>query len=323
MVSISGYGTYVPLYRIERAKIADQHGNYEAGGETAVPGHDENVLTLAVSAAKEAIEHARDPQLDAIFVATTSDPYSERGIAPHVAYAIGTPNDVRVADFQGSARAGTNALHSASDVVKAGGTALVVGADAIPVDRGAPAERVSGAGAGAIVLDNNGDVATFNTSVTNTNGFVGRFRAENDGITIGDDRFNRHVYTQTVSKTVQHSGSDEFDHAVLPAPDSDWGRRALEETAVNAELRTAFENVGYIGAAGTFLDLAVALERAAPGEKLLVASYGAGGSDAFTMTTDKGVKNPPGTKPSTHIDSKEYITYAKHLDYRDRLESDA
>ncbi|RBI62370.1 hypothetical protein DMJ13_10895 [halophilic archaeon] len=37
MASIRGYGSYVPLYRIERASIAEQHDDHASGGETAVP----------------------------------------------------------------------------------------------------------------------------------------------------------------------------------------------------------------------------------------------------------------------------------------------
>lgn len=323
MAAIAGYGTYVPVYRIERATIADQHGDYAGDGETAVPAHDENVQTLAVNAAEHALDHAGEPPLDAVFVATTSDRFAERGLAAHVAYAVDAPSDVRIADFQGSARAGTNALLAARDVVETGGTALVVGTDSIPVDRGTSAERTSGAGAGAVVLDEGGSVANVDDHASNTTGFVGRFRPDASGTTVGDDRFNRHVYVRTVSETIDRLEATEYDHAVLPAPDDGWGPRALSEASLETDHRTTYPDVGYAGAAATFLDLGLALERAEPSERLLLGSYGPGGSDAVSLTAGEGVSKLPSTPTTTYLESKEYVTYAKHLDYRDWAGGDA
>jgi 3-hydroxy-3-methylglutaryl CoA synthase len=51
MVTVRGCGSYLPLYRIERETIADQHGDYAGGGEVSVPAHDEGVVSLGVGAA--------------------------------------------------------------------------------------------------------------------------------------------------------------------------------------------------------------------------------------------------------------------------------
>ena len=40
MVTIGGYGAYVPRYWIERGAIADQHGAPGGSGELAVPAHE-------------------------------------------------------------------------------------------------------------------------------------------------------------------------------------------------------------------------------------------------------------------------------------------
>jgi 3-hydroxy-3-methylglutaryl CoA synthase len=58
MTDLLGYGAYVPRYRIGRAEIAGQYGHQAGSGETTVPAHDENVTTIAVEAATDALAAA-------------------------------------------------------------------------------------------------------------------------------------------------------------------------------------------------------------------------------------------------------------------------
>lgn len=321
MVSIRGYTGYIPVYRIERASIAEQHGDYEPSGETAVPGHDENVLTMATTAAKGALAHAPDtPTVDAIYTATTSDPFDERGLAAHVAVALGCSKEVRVGDFQGSPRATTNAVLAARDAIEAGesDTVLVVGTDVLRADAGSSAEQTFGAGAGAILLGTGGDVATVRDTASRTTGFVGRFRAAEESPVVSDDRFNRrHGYADTVAplvKGLEVSG----DHVTVAAPaySPKWPDRALDDLDVDYDRPSTFDDVGYAGAASVLLDLALALEETAPDEEIVLVSYGPGGSDAILLETGSGVDRPQEPTLSEYVESKEFLPYAKHRRYR-------
>ncbi len=356
MVAIRGYGAYVPLYRIERASIAEQHGDPPGGGEVAVPAHDESVLTMAVSALKEALASVdvgngddgtdRDgvgrvdgSSLDAVYVATTSDPFDDRGVAPHVVRAVGAPSEARVADFQGSARATTNALLAARDAVAAGTAdrVAVVASDVLHADTGSSAERTAGAGAGALVIGsdgggddaNDGVVASLDGTATNTTGFVGRFERSDSEPTPGDARFNRARYVEGVAGAVESltasvSGPLNPAHAVLTAPDARWGSRALRATDLDVGdsdtdgVVSTFDAVGYAGAASTLLDTSLALERAGPDEQILVVGAGSGGCDALSFTTGGGIERRPTTTLQEYMESKEYVTYAKHREYRER-----
>jgi len=193
MTGIHGYGAYVPLYRVERGDIAQQHGGYAGGGETAVPAHDENVVTLGVQAAKNALEHADadGETLDAVFAATTSDPFDERGVAAHVGYALGAEGEVRTGDFQGSARAATDAVLAARDAVANDcETALVVAADVLRADPDSGELQTAGAGAGALVLGQDG-VGSIEETTSNTTGYVGRFKRQGSPATGDPCRLNR------------------------------------------------------------------------------------------------------------------------------------
>lgn len=325
MVTIRGYGTYLPLYRIERATIADQHGEPGGDGETAVPAHDEDVVTLGVAAAKNALTHAdlAADALGAVYAASVSDPFDERGVAPHIATALGAEPAVRAGDFCGSARAGTTALIAGRDAVLAGaGPVLVVGTDLLRAAPGSAAERTAGAGAGAVVLGreaaDDGAVATIVDVAVETTGFVGRFTPVGDTPVAGDDRFNRDRYLDAATTVLDRLGVDDPDRVVLIARDGGWGDRALRSAEFAAERHTAFEMVGDLGTAAAFVDTALALEAAVPAESVAIVGYGAGGADGATLRTGAGVDRLPDTTTGDYAESKEYVTYANHRAYRER-----
>ena len=315
MVSIRGYGSYVPLYRIERSSIAEQHGGYAGGGETAVSAHDENVTTLAVKAGKTALAHADADTPDLVYAATTSDDFDERGVAPHVAFGVGASEDARVGDFQGSARAATDAVLAARDAIEAGraSTALVVGADVLTAAAGTSAEQTAGAGAGAVVLGEGDGVADLADTASATTGFVGRFKPTDATPETGDGRFNREHYLDAVTSAVG-ALDGEFDSAAFPAPDGRWGQKAAGALELSADLVSTFGEVGYAGAGGVLLDLAAALDGADAGENVLLAGYGPGGADALRIerTTD----SVPEMTTEEYIESKEYVPYGKHRSLR-------
>lgn len=332
MVTIRGYGTYLPLYRIERAEIADQHGTAGGRGETAVPAHDEDVITLGVAAAKNALDHADTDggNLGAVYAASTSDPFDERGVAPHVATALGTGSAVRAADFQGSARAGMTALTAARDAVLAGtAPVLVVATDLLRADPGTDAERTAGAGAGAMVLGSASDVsdaatvATVEATAAETTGFVGRFTPTGESPVPGDGRFNRDRYLDTVTTVLDRLGSDTPARVALAALDGGWGERALRAAELEGERHSVFDRAGDLGAAGALVDAALALEAADPGETIVAVGSGAGGADGVALRTGTGVERLPPTTTANYAESKEYVSYATHRANREHARGSA
>ena len=56
MRGIIGYGTYVPYYRLDRAKITEAMGSGGGRGHRAVANHDEDTTTMGVEAARNALK---------------------------------------------------------------------------------------------------------------------------------------------------------------------------------------------------------------------------------------------------------------------------
>lgn len=321
MTTIQGYSGYVPHYRIARTAIAEQFGDEGRSGDVAVPGHDETVVSLATEAGVGALEHAgvAPEDVDAVFVATTSDPFDERGIAAQLAFRLGVGTETRVGDFQGSARASTNALLTARDLVEGGtaGTVLVAAADVIRADPGTQVERTGGAGAGAVVLSKRGDAATFTETAARTTGFVGRFKRGDRGYTVSDDQFNRRKgYLDSVVPLLETLGQDA-EGVVLPAPKNRWATKATRSADVDAELYTTFQDVGYAAAGGVLLDTALALDELAEGDRLVTVSYGPGGSDGVRLEVGGGPEDTPQTPVSEYVEDAQSVPYMKHRRYRD------
>lgn len=341
MATIVGTGGYVPRYRIERADIARQHGG-SASGETAVPARDETGVTMACEAAGTALDRAglTGADLDAVFVASVTDPYAEHGIAAHVAYRHAAGDDLRTGDFRGTPRAATDAFAAGRHFVGAtDGTALVVGTDILPVEPGHDDEPYSGAGAGAVVLAKtseavgdgdtaedveaaeDGEATEVHGVGQHTSGFVERHRKHDAPAAAGDRRFEgEHGFGDAVSEAAGRAlGSAPVapTAAVISAPDARMARGAVEEFPGAVEYITTFDRVGYAGTASFYLDLVHLLETVEAGTTALAVAYGAGGADAVALTA--GELDPAsGLTVETQIDTKEYVSYAKHLQYRER-----
>ena len=114
-VGIIGYGAYVPRFRLPATEVARVWT--EGGGglpikEKAVPGLDEDVATMSVEAARNAVArsgiHAH--AIRAVWVGSESHPYAVKPTATIVAEAIGAVPNTQAADWQFACKAGTEAL---------------------------------------------------------------------------------------------------------------------------------------------------------------------------------------------------------------------
>ncbi len=131
MVGITSYGAYIPYYRLPRNLINKAWGASGGQGEKAVANYDEDPLTMSVAAGMDCLKQTKPETIDGLFMATTTSPYIEGHNSTIVSTALDLPREVRNADFTNCLRAGTIALLSAMDTVKAGSAknVLVTAAD--------------------------------------------------------------------------------------------------------------------------------------------------------------------------------------------------
>jgi hydroxymethylglutaryl-CoA synthase len=320
LVGIEGYSAYVPHYRISRADIAAQYGDEGGAGEVAVPAHDETVLSMATRTGRAALEHAdvAGTEVGAVYTASTSDPFDERGCAAQVATTLGIGPDTGVADFHGSARASANAIQAAVDAVRAGRVdrVLVTASDIIRTDPGSTVERTGGAGAGSVLISADESVASLTGTSGRTTGFVGRFKRSGEGYTVSDDHFNREKgYLETIVPLLENHAS-AADAVAMPGPKNRWPGKALREANASVDRHTTFEDVGYAAAAGLLLDTVLVLETIEVGEEFVAIAYGPGGADAVRFEVGS-VAAEPSASVTDHIQNKQTVPYMKHRRYRD------
>lgn len=295
---ITAYGAYVPRLRIDRSIIADAHKwmapslKGQAKGSRAFTSWDEDAITMAVEAARDALGSNHSHRVSAVRLASTRLPYADLQNAAIVARAIGAPASIATSDAAGSQRAGTSALLQA---LKGNEPTLVIGSDN-PFAKPASAQELSfGAGAAAFVVSNENVAARLIGSATVANVFVDHFRAANVASDYSwEERWVRDEgYGKIVPAAVKAALADaqltigDIQHFVMPSYLKGVADAVAKKLQFTGRVAGGLEDgVGYAGAAHALLMLAAALEKAEPGERILLVGFGQGADALIFQATD-------------------------------------
>ncbi len=230
MIGITAYGAYIPFYRLSRESIARAWGGFAAAGERSVANFDEDSLTMAVEAAIDCMNVMERSLLDGLYFASTTSPYKEKQTAALIAFAADLRRTIITQDYANSLRAGTAAMRSAIDTVKAGSAkrVLVTAADC---RLGAPQstfEQNLGDGAAALILGDSEVVASIEGIYSISNEFIDLWRLEDDRfLRSWEDRF---IMTEGYEKVLPEAvlgamrkynlTPKDFAKAVFYAPDA-------------------------------------------------------------------------------------------------------
>src|SRR6266542_1168287 len=207
-VGIVGYGAYVPRYRLESREVSElwTDGNSVTPvKQKSVPGLDEDVATMSIEAARNAMLRSGNvlPQrIGAVWVGSESHPYAVKPTSTIVAEALGATPYTQAADWQFACKAGTEAMQAAIGFVGSGMAeyALAVGMDAAQGRPGDALEYTAGAGGAAFLIGPAADaIAEFEGSlsyVTDTPDFWRRQHErypEHGGRFTGEPAYFHHI----------------------------------------------------------------------------------------------------------------------------------
>ncbi len=206
---IVSYGVYIPRYRIRVDEIARVWGDGDEISESlrvfekSVPDLDEDAVTIAVEAARNALQRcgANPDRIGAIYVGSESHPYAVKPTGTIVGEAICTSSDFTAADFEFACKAGTAAVQACLGLVssKLIDIGLAIGAD---VSQGAPGDMLeyTAAAGGAAYLIGREDLAAeieaFYSFTTDTPDFwrrEGMPYPEHGGRFTGEPAYFKHV----------------------------------------------------------------------------------------------------------------------------------
>jgi len=291
MVGITSFGAYVPMLRLPLAAIG---GGKPGGPEKAVANWDEDSVTMAVAAAIDCLRGVDRATVDGVLFASTSYAFKEKQGAAIVARALDLRRDVLTADVGDSLRAGTTALRTAVDAVKAGSAkrVLVVSGEARMAAPRTAMEANLGDGAAAFLVGTDDVAAGVVAQHGVADEIIDVWRAEGDPfVHAWEERFVvDHGYRQNVQEVVRgllaQSGlrPGDFTKIVLYGPDARSHAAAVRELGFEPGQAQdpLFGKVGNAGAAFAPLLLAAALESARAGDRILLVSYG-DGAEAFVL----------------------------------------
>jgi hydroxymethylglutaryl-CoA synthase len=330
MAGIVSYGSYIPYRRLKRAAIAAMLGVPASRGERAVASFDEDSVSMAVEALRDALKGAPNATIGSLLFATTTPPYGEKLNAALVGAAALLPAEIRAADLTGSTRAGLSGLLQAAEAAQATGTSAAIAmADA---RLGAPEgkmEQQSGDGGAAFILGREGALAEIVASVSFTREFLDGWRAP--GERFGHSWEERFALTQAyapllekaVTTVLEKAGVKPGDLArvILDAPNP----RAVDEFARAAKLDPAklgdslALTVGQAGAAHIGLMLTATLPSCKPGDLILVAGIADGADAAVLRVTPAATTFRPVHSVGRMVESKGDVSYPSYLKWREIL----
>lgn len=339
-VGIVGYGAYVPRYRLP-AKEVSRIWTDGMGGlpvkEKAVAGIDEDVATMSIEAARNALARAAiDPQqLRAVWVGSESHPYAVKPTSTIVAEAIGAVPDVQAADWQFACKAGTEAMVAAIGFVGSGMApyAMAIGMDIAQGKPGDALEYTAAAGGAAYLLGSAEEsMAVINATysyVTDTPDFWRRAYQkypEHGQRFTGEPAYFAHI-TQAAQELMAAMGTtpDDYKYAVFHQPNTKFPQRAgktLGFTPEQIEPGLLVPLIGNTYAGAAIIGLSAVLDIAEPGDRILLVSFGSGaGSDAFDIIITSAVEERRDRAPKTqdYIARRTEIDYATYSRFRGKL----
>lgn len=334
MAGIQSYGVALPRLRLARRTIATAMGWVNAGlaagrGERTVCNWDEDSLTLAVEAAREALpSHSARRAVGTVALASTTLPFADRSNATLLAGALALPDSALAFDVAGSQRCGSSALAQALAVHEARDRAdpavsLVVAADARLAKPGSEQESRYGHGGAALVVGSGDGVARFLARVHVAADFVDHHRLAGESFDYSlEERWVREsgwfeLVPPAIRQLLQGQALQSADVAhLVVAADPAIGRRlaALTGIAEDRLVDPLAGNCGNTGCGHALLLLAGVLERAQPGELVLVIGFGQGVDALLFRTTDAvATQRPRRGLAACLADRREEPHYTRYL----------
>lgn len=303
MIGITGYGGYVPRLRLLRQAAYQANAWYAPQfsgrkGTRAMANWDEDSITMAVAASRDCLGPGEDRNhVRHVYLASDTLPFAERLNAGIVAGALTLADDVSAVDLGGSQRAALSAVVQAVAQVKCGdGDALVLAADARKTRAASAQELEYGDAAAAVLIGSQDVLAEFLGAASLSVDFVDHFRAAGEDVDyhweerwVRDEGISK-LMPRTVISALTQAGvtADQVDHFIFPSSFAKMDVQLAKLCGIrpHAVADALLDCIGDSGMAHGLLMLAHVLERAQPGDHIVVAQFGSGGQALVFRVTD-------------------------------------
>lgn len=329
-VGIVGYGAYVPRYRLPATEVSRIWTGGFGGTpiqEKSVAGYDEDVATMAIEAARNALMRAGiDPEeIRAVWVGSESHPYAVKPTSTIVAEALGIVPHTQAADWEFACKAGTEAMVAAVGLVGSdmANYALAIGMDTAQGRPGDALEYTAAAGGAAYLIGPASEslaiIESTYSFVTDTPDFWRRAYQkypEHGQRFTGEPAYFKHITSaaKTYMEATNTTAAD-YRYAVFHQPNTKFPVRVARNLGFTQEqiepgLLVPVIGNTYSGAA--IIGLTGILDVAEPDECILMVSFGSGaGSDAVGIRVTEKITERRNLAPKT----QQYIARRTEIDY--------
>lgn len=334
---ITAYGSYIPRLRLSRQAVAQANAWYApqfAGrkGTRSMANWDEDSITMAVAAARDCLG-ADDERghICSVQLVSSTLPFAERLNAGVVCEALTLNEGVEALDMGGSSSAALSAVMGAVDRVNArGGDALVIATDHRTTRAASSQELDYGDGAAALAIGSTHVIAEYLGGATLTVDFIDHFRQAGEDIDyhweerwVRDEGIGK-LGPRAIASALQKAGveASAIDHFIFPTTFAKMDAQLAKACGIRAEAiaDSLAATVGETGTPHALLMLAAVLERAQPGQHILLAQFG-GGAQAIVLRVTPAIQS---FRPARGVSGwlargMEEKNYTKFLSFREQL----
>lgn len=339
MSGIIAYGTYIPKYRLRLSEIAHMWGKEASeieGGlrisEKAVPGFDEDAVTMGIEAGIKAINMAgiTPVSIQSIYFGSESHPYAVKPSSTTVGEYLGIGNNYFAADLEFACKAATAGMQVTVGLLsnKSIGYGLIIGSDTA---QGKPHDALEYTAASAAcayilgdkqseVIANILEMSSFSSDTPDFWRRDGVRYPSHFGRFSGEPAYFTHILREGKNLLKQSKlEPQDFSYCIFHMPNGKFPRVIAKKLGFTPEQLAPSLTVDKIGnpySASSLMGLASVLDIAKPQQKIFFVSYGSGaGSDGFIFETTKEiVRKQKKTIPVfEQVQNKVYVSYTTYL----------
>jgi len=341
MIGITSYGAYIPRLRLERMAIFQAMGWFApalmmvAQGERSMCNWDEDAITMAVAASRDCLCGQDKQKLDGLYLASTTLPFADRQNAGIVSAALNIKDNLITADFTSSQKASTTAMITALESVKSGerNSIMVAATDRRETKAAYFYEMWFGDGAASLMVGDTDVIAEYKGSYSIAHEFVDHYRgADKKYDYVWEERWARdagygRIIPEVVNGLFEKLGitMDDVDKLVYPCIfKRDHRNIAAQLGATSEKLGDNMHEVcGETGTAHPFIMFISALEKARPGDRILMIGFGQGANALLFEVTENSTRLAERNGVAGTLANKKTMgNYLKWLKFRDLIQTE-
>jgi 3-hydroxy-3-methylglutaryl CoA synthase/NAD(P)-dependent dehydrogenase (short-subunit alcohol dehydrogenase family)/putative sterol carrier protein len=341
MIGITSYGAYIPRLRLERLAIFQAMGWFApalmmvAQGERSMCNWDEDAITMAVAASRDCLCGQDRQKLDALYLASTTQPFADRQNAGIVSSALNLKDNLITADYTSSQKASTTALITAMESVKSGERShiMVAATDRRETRAAYFYEMWFGDGAAALMVGDADVIAEYKGSYSVAHEFVDHYRGSDKKYDyMWEERWARdagysRIIPEVVNGLFEKLGItiSDVDKLVYPCIFKRDHRNIAAQLGATSDklVDNMHEVCGETGTAHPFVMFIAALEKARPGDRILMIGFGQGANALLFEVTENITRLAERNGVAGSLANKKTIdNYLKWLTFRDLIQTE-